>query len=299
MGRVPLLTQGPGVPAPPQQHSIPSLFDVWPNSSDGMPRLSLLGPFSFERNGPVALRSKKVQALVAFLAMSPGVAHTRERLVTLLWPDSNEEAARQSLRQSISTLRREAPDLPLSADHDLVGFEVGAVLTDVAEFGAALADPTVANLKRIAALYRGQLLEGLDAISDLFEEWLLGERGRLRAAAISAFRTLLQQLQQDGAREEAIALALRLLTIDPLQEDVGRALMRLYSDQGQTALALRQYKRCETILRNELNVEPDQETKALYQELLRQRTRRKAPGDKPMPATQPLRLWLSIRIVTH
>ena len=51
------------------------------------------------------------------------------------------------------------------------------------------------------------------------------------------FSYVVRQLQLIGGREEAIALALRLLTIDPLQEDVDRALMRLYSDQGQTALA--------------------------------------------------------------
>jgi DNA-binding SARP family transcriptional activator/pimeloyl-ACP methyl ester carboxylesterase len=246
------------------------------SKSTGMARLSLLGPFSIERDGPVTLRNKKAQALVAFLAMTPGVAHVRERLATLLWPDSNEGAARQSLRQCVSTLRRDLPDLPLSADHDLLGFDVGAVKTDVAEFNVALAAPSPANLRRAAALYRGPLLEGLNARSDLFEEWLLGERVRLRAAATSAFHRLLQELWRVGEREEAIALALRLLAIDPLQEDVDRALMRLYFEEGQTALALRQYKRCEAILRKELSVEPDGETKALYQQLLRHRSQRKA-----------------------
>ncbi|MDF3810410.1 MULTISPECIES: alpha/beta hydrolase [Rhodopseudomonas] len=222
------------------------------------------------------MRSRKPQALVAFLALAPGVAHVRERLATLLWPDSSDDAARQSLRQCISKLRRDVPELPLSSESDLIGFEIGAISTDVAEFGAALADPTLANLRRAAALYRGDLLEGFDARSDLFEEWLLGERDRLRAAAISGLRALMLELQRGGAQQEAIAVALRLLAIDPLQEDVERALMRLYADQGQTALALRRYKRCEALLRKELNVEPDQATKSLYQDLLRYRTRRKA-----------------------
>ena len=152
-------------------------------------------------------------------------------------------------------MRRDLADFPMSADHDLITLEAGAIAIDVDEFNVALADPTMANLKRAAALYRGHLVEGLNARSDLFEEWLLGERARLRAAAIAAFHSLLQELHRGGAREEAVALALRLLAIDPLQEEVDRILMRLYSEQGQTALALRQYKRCETILRKELNVE--------------------------------------------
>jgi DNA-binding SARP family transcriptional activator/pimeloyl-ACP methyl ester carboxylesterase len=254
-----------------------------------MLRLNLLGAFAMERDGSAALRNKKAQALIAYLALSPGTTHSRERLATLLWPDSSEEAARQSLRQCVSTLRRDLVDLPLSVDHDLLGIEPGRIATDVGEFNDALVDSSMASLKRAVALYRGHLLEGLNAKSDLFEEWLLGERTRLRAAATSAFHLLLKQLQAAGAREEAIAVALRLLAIDPLQEEIDRALMRLYFEQGQTALALRQYKRCEAILRKELDVEPDQETRALYQELLRHRSRRKAVSgeDVSAPPSQP------------
>ncbi|MBR0880238.1 DNA-binding SARP family transcriptional activator/pimeloyl-ACP methyl ester carboxylesterase [Bradyrhizobium japonicum] len=266
-----------------------------------MPRLTLLGSFSMDRGGPVTLRNKKAQALVAFLAMNPGVVHVRERLAALLWPDSHEDAARQSLRQCISMLRHDCAELPLSADHDLLGFDIGAVTTDVVEFKDAVSDPSIANLKRAAELYRGPFLEGLNARSDLFDEWLLGERTRLRAVATSAFHTLLQELQLIGAREEAIALALRLLAIDPLQEEVDCALMRLYSEQGQTALALRQYKRCEAILRKELNVEPDQETRALYQQLLRHRSQHRGPpGDVAAaePAASPRQLKQNVRTCT-
>jgi len=246
-----------------------------------MLRLELLGPFALSRDGPVVLHNKKAQALLAFLALNPRL-QSRERLSSLLWPDSSDEAARQSLRQCVSTLRREVADLPLASDHDLLGLNTAEITTDTEEFNENLAKPSIANLKRAAALYRGALLEGLNARSDLFDEWLLGERTRFRAAATSSFRALLGELQNISAWEEAIALALRLLAIDPLQEDVNRTLMRLYAEQNQTALALRQYKRCEDVLRTELNVEPDQETRALYQELLRHRTRRRAVEDEQL-----------------
>jgi DNA-binding SARP family transcriptional activator len=238
-----------------------------------MLRLNLMGPFSIERDRPITLRNKKAQALLAFLALAPGASHARERLATLLWPDSNEEASRQSLRQCVCMLRREVDDLPLAVDYDTLGLEAGSIAVDVAEFNDALAAPSLENLKRAATLYRGHLLGELNARSDLFDEWLRSERSSLRASATSAFHALLDQLQSAGAREEAIVVALRLLAIDPLQEQVDRTLMRLYFERGQTALALRQYKRCEAILREELGVQPDQETKALYQELLRHRSR--------------------------
>jgi DNA-binding SARP family transcriptional activator len=192
-----------------------------------MLRLNLMGPFSIERDRPITLHNKKAQALLAFLALAPGASHARERLATLLWPDSNDEASRQSLRQCVSTLRREVDDLPLAVDYDTLGFEPGSIAVDVAEFNDALAASSLENLKRAATLYRGHLLEELNARSDLFEEWLRSERSSLRASAMSAFHALLDQLQSAGAREEAIVVALRLLAIDPLQEQVDRTLMRL------------------------------------------------------------------------
>jgi DNA-binding SARP family transcriptional activator/pimeloyl-ACP methyl ester carboxylesterase len=265
-----------------------------------MLRLNLMGPFSIERDRPITLRNKKAQALLAFLALAPGASHARERLATLLWPDSNEEASRQSLRQCVCTLRREVDDLPLAVDCDTLGLEAGSIAVDVAEFNGALAAPSLENLKRAATLYRGHLLEELNARSDLFEEWLRSERSSLRASATSAFHALLDQLQSAGAREEAIVVALRLLAIDPLQEQVDRTLMRLYFERGQTALALRQYKRCEAILREELGVQPDQETKALYQELLRHRSRitpsQRITDDVFSSETVPLSLHLAQKV---
>ena len=232
-----------------------------------MLRLELLGPFAMSREGPLILRNKKAQALLAFLALNPG-SHPRERLSALLWPDSSEEAARQSLRQCVSTLRRNVADLPLSADHDLLGLDAANVAIDTNEFSRALAEPSVANLKRAAALYRGALLDGLNARSDLFDEWLLGERTRFRVAATSAFRPLLEQLETSPAREEAIALALRLLAIDPLQEEVDRALMRLYAEQGRRDLTRRQYDHLCRILLEELGQPPEVETTRKYHQFM-------------------------------
>src|SRR5207244_2625849 len=62
---------------------------------------------------------------------------------------------------------------------------------------------------------------------------------------------------------------LRLLTLDPLQEPMHRALMQLYVDAGRRPAALRQYQLCVDVLRRELDVEPESATKALYQTILR------------------------------
>jgi len=65
----------------------------------------------------------------------------------------------------------------------------------------------------------------------------------------------------------AIAAAEALLTLDPLAEEVHRALMVIHHRDGRQALALRQYHRCRAILERELGVAPSPETEALRRDL--------------------------------
>jgi len=96
------------------------------------------------------------------------------------------------------------------------------------------------------------------------------ERERLREMALEILARLLRhQAKSDDAA--AIATALRLLALDPLQEAVHRTLMRVYARRGRRDAALRQYQSCVGTLRRELSVEPEAETRELYQEILRGR----------------------------
>src|SRR5262245_17142094 len=68
--------------------------------------LSVLGGFDARLGDrPLAL-SRKAQALLAYVAMPPGHAHSRATLAGLLWSDSGEEQARNSLRQVLFEIRR-------------------------------------------------------------------------------------------------------------------------------------------------------------------------------------------------
>src|SRR4030095_12381938 len=52
-------------------------------------------------------------------------------------------------------------------------------------------------------------------------------------------------------------------------EPAHRALMQLYAQTGRRSAALRQYQLCLTTLRRELRTEPEPETQALHEEILR------------------------------
>ena len=150
-------------------------------------RLDLLGGFALAASDGrlVTLPTRKDRLLLAYLVLSAGRAQPRERLAGLLWADRAEAQARDSLKQSLAGIRqafRPACLEPLRADRDTVGLALDGIEIDALEF-ARLAAGTSAAPERAAALYRGELLEGIDAITAEFDAWLRAERERLNDLA--------------------------------------------------------------------------------------------------------------------
>jgi DNA-binding SARP family transcriptional activator len=58
--------------------------------------LQLLGGFAIRPGSGqgLSLGTRKAQALIAYLAVPPGRAHTRDKLASLLWGDTGDEQAR-------------------------------------------------------------------------------------------------------------------------------------------------------------------------------------------------------------
>jgi TolB-like protein/DNA-binding SARP family transcriptional activator len=225
-------------------------------------RVNLLG--RFELRAPdgqeVALGARKSVALLALLAAAPGQRMSRDQIAVLLWEDMPDAQARGNLRQLLAATRRPAPFL--EADAGSVGFSAGMVATDLTEFEAAIAEETQSALERAAVLYRADLLDGFSLRERDFEEWLNGERERLRERAVQLFLRLMERAAPAGA-EPAIRWALRILSVDPVHEPAHRALMELYAVQGRHAAALRQYEQLRETLMRELGTRPEPETEAL------------------------------------
>jgi DNA-binding SARP family transcriptional activator len=137
--------------------------------------LQLLGGFSVRlgsgRN--VTLGTKKAQALIAYLAVPPGRAHARDKLASLLWGDTGDEQARQSLRQTLVALRRALPATNppiLVVDHDTLALDPAAVEVDVQQFERLAAAGTAGALEQAMALYQDDLLAGVRVTEEPFED---------------------------------------------------------------------------------------------------------------------------------
>jgi DNA-binding SARP family transcriptional activator len=236
--------------------------------------LSLLGGFACRSAAgePLAFPTRKVRALLAYLAVNGAERHGRDKLAALLWDDRAEAEARANLRKSLSRLRETLPPEArscLATDASHAALRPDGLEIDVVLFERLVADGTPETLEQAATLYRGPFLEGFADCGEEFDAWLAAERRRLDEMLQETLQRLLDHYVVTGAIDRAIQVALRLLAVDPLQESVQRTLIRLYMYQDRVGAALDQYRRCRELLACELDIEPAPETERLRAELLK------------------------------
>jgi predicted ATPase/DNA-binding SARP family transcriptional activator len=255
--------------------------------------LYLLGSPRLERDGEaVAFDSRKQLALIAYLAMT-GRSHTREALITLLWPELEPSRGRAGLRRDLSVIRKALDGQWLAVEGETVGTDPAAGFwLDVAEFRdllgawrghghleAEVCPRCLTALGEAVALYQGDFMAGMSLRdSAAFDEWQFFQTEGLRGELARALERLVRGYSRRRVYEEAIPYARRWVALDPLHEPAHRALMEAYGRAGQRAAATRQYEECVRVLEAELGVGPSEETTGLYERL---RTRGVEGGPAP------------------
>ncbi len=242
-----------------------------------------------------------VQALLAYLLLHRHRCHRREVLTGLFWGDHGEEGAKRCLSTTLWRLRRELEDATPTTtylDTTTTG-EIHFTLDcndwfDVALFEervkqgllpplADMGENQVKQLEEANQLYIGDLLEGH------YADWALLERERLRTLHLKSLARLMHYYQLHGAYEQALAYGQHILNLDPLREDVQRHMMQLYRENGQRALAVRQYQQCKQLLASEMNIPPMPETQTLYAQIIAaEKIQQPAIIMHRQPATLPL-----------
>lgn len=238
-------------------------------------RLSLFGGFQLRdsENKLIDPGPRKAKALLAWLAVHPDAEHPREKLAAIFWPDKEEESARHSLRQVLGSLRKAltpgaAEASPLQSGKGWVRLDSALIKIDVLEFESAINDGGIKASAKAGKLYKGEFLAGCNPRADLFDDWVMDYRHHYRERATAAMCRSLSMLIDRGLFKQAVPLAMQLINIDPLRESAYRGLMMAHQGLGNHALALRWYRRCESVLLREVDVLPCLETRALHAQLL-------------------------------
>ncbi len=228
--------------------------------------------------------TRRVQLLLAYLAILPKRPHPREELVEAIWPDSDWELGRNRLSNALSMLRSFLEPTGTARGTVLCTSSAGVLLmpetvaTDVAEFEAARVvarrmhpRAAITYLENAAKLYQGELLPGY------YEDWVEAARQRLDTAYQEVLHRLIQTFAEQGNLDQAIYYAERGVAVNPFWEEAHLALINLYAAAGLPSVALRQY---EALLRvyKELGDTPPPFVRDLLDQLRRTQSIPKPPA---------------------
>ncbi len=252
--------------------------------------LELLGEPRISTPDTAGLRlpTKKSLALLIYLASPPGVPRSRDELAGLLWGRSAQDQARSSLRQNLARLRKSLGRSrdAIVADAQHIELDPERVEIDTARLEGLLLGPDSMALADAADLVRGEFARGLHIDEEGFDEWIGTERRRISELAVSGLSRLLTHYEERKDFDGAAAIACKLLSFDPLQENVHQSLMRSLAHQERYESALQQYKQCRDLLRKELGIDPGDDTRALREEIARRRETRRYAANAPAVETE-------------
>jgi DNA-binding SARP family transcriptional activator/tetratricopeptide (TPR) repeat protein len=255
-------------------------------------RACLLGQLDIRVGGVrvTPLTSKRGRSLLGYLLLHRDTAPSREALAFALWPDSSEDQARTNLRNLLHTLRRAVPEIEgclLITNRTVqwrpetqpwVDVEEFTQATEAARRAASGSDEMVDALRTALGLYAGDLLE------DCYDDWIAGQRQRLRDSRVWALRRLTAALGDRGEYAEAVRIGRELVRTEPVEEENHRLLMRLHQAAGDRAAAVRAFHECATVLRRELGIAPGATTRRLHEAIVRAGDFDPAPDVAPAAA---------------
>jgi len=207
---------------------------------------------------------------------------TRDRMLGMLWPESDEDRARRGLNQALYALRQE-----VGADEVFLGtrdvrLNPDLITSDIAAFTLAV---KAGRLEQAAAEYIGPFLDGFH-ISEApeFERWVEEERAGVARDYANALQRLAQRAGERGDPAEAAEWWRKLAAQDPLNARVAMGLMEALVAAGDRSAALHHARVYEVLLEQELEAPPDVEVVALAARIREQSGPAAAPVGAPEPA---------------
>jgi DNA-binding SARP family transcriptional activator len=234
-----------------------------------MLNLTTLGGLSVRRAGsdePEPHLQRRRLALLAAVGSSWKRGFSRDRLILLLWPETDGESARNNLKQGVFALRRELGADALVGDGQELRLNPEVWECDRWTFESALAEGA---LEQAVAAYGGPFLDGfhVGGEAEEFERWTDAERAALAAAHQEALDALAVQADARQDFSASCRWWRRLAAIDPLDSGSTIGLMRALALVGNSVAALQHGRVHQELVRREAGIEPDPMVAALAEQI--------------------------------
>jgi DNA-binding SARP family transcriptional activator/tetratricopeptide (TPR) repeat protein/TolB-like protein len=235
-----------------------------------MLRLLTLGGLSLVEDGvPVtgAASQRSRLALLAVLAAAGPAGVSRDKVLALLWPESDDERARHALKQSVYALRRDLGNENAIVGTAMLSLDASVVASDLREFEDAIARGADAEA---IALYAGPFLDGVFIkASPEFDQWAANERSQLARAHIEAIGRLAHAAETSGDVQAAVQWWRRAAAAEPMSGRVTLSLMRALANSGDVSAAIQHARVHDAIVRSELDSPADDAVLAFAEQLRR------------------------------
>lgn len=233
-----------------------------------MLRLRMLGAVGIEGASPDTAGGKlqrRPLALLAVLAAAGERGISRDKLLAFFWPESDDERARNVLRQLLHSVRRDTGLPELIVGTTELRLNTTLVGSDVADF---VRHGDAGNLTAAVAVYGGPFLDGFYlSNAPAFESWKEGERARLSQRFTAVAERLAREATVLGEHERAVELWRRLAAAEPFNSRVAAELVRALGAMGDIGGALAHARVHNAMLRDELDAAPPREFEAAVEAL--------------------------------
>lgn len=243
-------------------------------------KISLFGKFAIKSDEQYTykLETRKSEELLCYLLLNRDRPHSRESLADILWGENSASQSKNYLRKALWQLTSSLDKYCCSSNQDLLSTDAEwieinpdffywldvAVLENAFENtkgirGRDLPKEQIELTIQAVEAYGGDLLEGW------YQDWCIYERERLQHLYLALADKLMDYYEVQEQFENGLVYGNKILRYDRARERTHRRLMRLYYLAGERTASLRQYKKCVSVLREELEVRPSHPTRVLFE----------------------------------
>lgn len=225
--------------------------------------LTLMGEFELVVSGRQLKIPHSAERVLTYLALANRPV-ARTRLAGVLWEDGSDRGAAKSLRSTLWRIRRTTADLVLAREDRLQLYPHVAVdVTDLTDLAKRLIhEPGLGSLARLPLL-----VDCVELLPDWDDEWVVADRERYRLLRLEALERAASALIERRHFGDALIAALAAVQAEPLRESARRLVVQVQLAQGNAAEAIHSYREYQSLLHDELGIEPSRLMDQLIQPL--------------------------------
>ena len=247
--------------------------------------VNMLGPVEIQRDPARPLSAdawptRRARDILCFIISRRHHRASKDTIIDTFWGETDFDVVEKNFHPTISHIRKALnsnqalkQNFLLYRDGDYQLNSAFSYCIDIEEFDRLVAegesarrarnfDDCVKAYESALALYRGDFMQGS------YEPWVEDQRNYYREQYLRLLEALAAVAQSTEDWPKAMHLAQRIISEDQFREDIHCLVMKAHAAMGNRGAAREHFEGLKRLLQNELGVEPSQETKKLYQQLM-------------------------------